>query len=194
MKNKTRLKIGIIAEDDSDVDSLQVLIKKITNKNIATKRFVGKGCGKLKRKCSAWSFQLKNRGCNLLIFIHDLDRWNLNELNTKLLESLLPSAIAKYIICIPIEEMEAWFLSDPRALRDAMNLKRIPNIKGLPESIKSPKEYLGQIIFSASNGDKIYLNTKHNVKISEHVSIDSIKNRCPSFNPLYEFIMTHCSQ
>ena len=87
--------------------------------------------------------------------------------------------------------MEAWLLSDPDAIKKSMNLRKKPCIKGLPEHINSPKEYLGQLIYSASGGEKIYLNTKHNVKIAEVISIEKAKKLCPSFVFFYEFILKH---
>lgn len=180
--------IGVIAEDDSDVESVRIFISNITGTNYGIKKFVGKGCGKLKKKCSAWATQLKQKGCFVLIFLHDLDSGNLQALRQKIEESLEPCPIATYLICIPVQELEAWFLSDPAGIKKAMNLKRIPKIKAQPENINSPKEYLEEVIYKASDGERIYVNTKHNSKLSEHVAIGEMRKRCPSFVPFHDFV------
>jgi hypothetical protein len=192
MSKKTVPIVGIIAEDYCDVDSIRVLIHRIAkNSRIGIRQFVGKGCGKIMRKCHAWSRQLKQKGCTLLILIHDLDRNTLTDLRGKIRSALNPCSINNHLICIPVQELEAWLLSDPAAIKAAMNIRKVPNVTGRPENINSPKEYLGQIIYRASNGEKIYLNTKHNEKISEELSISKAVKRCPSFVPFNNFVQEH---
>jgi hypothetical protein len=101
MNNKTRPPVGIIAEDDCDVDSIRTLIHRIKNNtNIGVRKFVGKGCGKINRKSNAWANQLKQKGCTTLILVHDLDAHDLVELNERIRTALEPSAINNYLICI----------------------------------------------------------------------------------------------
>jgi hypothetical protein len=180
---------GVIAEDHSDVDSVKILIQRITGiSKVGTKRRVGKGCGKIKRKCNAWASQMRDCGCSLLILLHDLDNRDIAELRQQIEQSLDPCPIARRLICIPVQEYEAWLLSDPSAIKDCMNLKKTPRVSGLPESIDSPKEYLGERIRTASDGERLYINTKHNVLISKGVCIDTIAKRCPSFIPFLQFV------
>jgi len=192
MTKKART-FGIIAEDKSDVDSARILIHRIANNNhIGIKNWVGEGCGRINRKCLDWSTDLKKRGCSRLILIHDLDRKDLNCLKQKIMESLNPCPIKLHLICIPIEEFEAWLLSDPEAIKTSMNLKATPNVKSPPETINSPKEHLGELIRRASGGEKIYINTDHNTRICEALSIYRTLNRCPSFVPFYNFVKAYC--
>jgi hypothetical protein len=185
-RNKT---IGVIAEDDSDVESVKVLVHRIANNpNIGIKKSVGKGCGKIKRKCFGWSGDLKRRGCSLLILIHDRDTNNLNDLKTKIHNALNPCPIRIFLICIPIQELEAWLLSDPKGIQTALHMKKPPKVKGLPETINSPKERLGELIRIASQGEIEYINTEHNPKIAEKISINLVKEKCPSFKPFYDFV------
>jgi hypothetical protein len=189
MKNKS-ICLGIIAEDDSDVECAKVLVRKIAeNVRIGIKRFVGKGCGKIKRKCNAWAVQLKNRGCSALILIHDLDKSNLDELERIIRISISPCPIKKYIICIPIQELEAWLLSDPNAITRGLRLRKVPRLPGKPEKIDSPKQYLGNIIYKTSGGEKVYLNTKHNEMIANELSIKIAYDKCPSFSRLHDFVL-----
>ena len=190
MTNRTNFKVGIIAEDNSDVDSIKILIKRITNKNNFTfKKFAGKGCGNIIKKSNTWSRILKQQGCSYLILIHDRDTNDNEILHKKINNSLEPCPIKNYIISIPIEELEAWLLSDSEAIKKVFSLNKFPKIDNKPYMIQSPKEYLDKLIYSTTKGEKIYLNTEHNQKISEVISIEKIKEKNPSFVPLYDFII-----
>ena len=190
--NKRIQRVGIIAEDDSDVDSIRVLIHRLANNNrIGIKRRVGKGCGRIKRKCHAWAKILKQSGCSLLVLVHDLDENSLEDLKGKISGALNPCPITNHLICIPIKEFEAWLLSDPSAIKNSMHLYKAPKVKGQPESINAPKERLGELIERASKGEKEYLNTRHNSKITEMLSIDLVRSKCPSFLPFYDFIQSN---
>lgn len=184
--------IGIIAEDNSDFESFKILIKRITqNENLSFKKAIGNGCGRIKRKADSYCKDLKNRGCNMIILVNDLDRNNYLELHKDLSKKMVFHPENCAFLCIPIEEIEAWFLSDPEGLKSAMNLKKKPNIKRLPEQVESPKEYLGEIVSIYSNNERLYLNTKHNPIISAKISIDLMKNKCPSFKGLHDFLKKH---
>jgi len=190
-EDKRNQRVGIIAEDDSDVDSARVLIHRIANdEKIGISKCVGKGCGRINRKCHSWSGQLKEKGCSLLILIHDLNgnSNNLHDLEIKIRQALRPCPITIHLICIPVHEFEAWLLSDSRAIKTAMKLQKAPNIKYPPETISAPKEYLGELIYRASNGEKVYMNTRHNSKIAEKMSLNLARTKCPSFRPFYHFI------
>lgn len=185
---KNNPKIGIIAEDDSDVEATKNIIRKIiVTDNIGFKRAIGKGCGKIKRKCHEWAKTLQGKGCTHLILIHDLDRNNKSELERSIRSSIDPCPIRNNIICIPIEELEAWFLADPEAIKVALNLRKRPIVKGHPESISSPKEHIDYLVKKISKNEKELLNTIHNEKISSHIDVSKLM-KCKSFVPLYEFI------
>lgn len=192
MSKKNPPVVGIIAEDDSDVDSVKLLIKKISGKdNVGSKKFVGKGCGKIKRKCNAWANQLKTKGCGVLIVVHDLDRNDEPQLRQTLIKSLAPNPFSKALISIPVEELEAWLLSDSCAIMTALNLNKQPDNIHHPETISSPKEHLERIVNKCSDDTVVYLNTKHNSKILEKIDINSILLKCPSFGDFHAFVTTH---
>ncbi|OFX70915.1 MAG: hypothetical protein A2X12_10230 [Bacteroidetes bacterium GWE2_29_8] len=189
----TKIKsIGIIAEDNSDFETSKVLISRIIKKdNIKFKKAIGNGCAKVKSKALTYSKVLKNRGCNLLILIHDLDRNNLQTLNTELDRKLKDCPIKDYFVCIPIEEIEAWLLSDPAGIKEALNLRKAPNVQGNPETIKSPKERLEKYVETYSNHEKDYNNVKDNEKIAAKICIDKVKAKCNSFKLLHDFLLSH---
>jgi hypothetical protein len=185
--SRRTIKVGVIAEEDNDVDVVHVLLKKITpRRSFCIRSFVGHGCGKLRYKGRVWASQLANRGCSVLLFIHDLDRQRLNQLRTELEEALKPCPIQPYLIVIPIEELEAWLLADANALRGSFNLKKRPKSVANPESIADPKRFLEAMIWSHSEKKKRYVNTIHNVRIAEHIDVSALR-KCSAFRPFEKF-------
>lgn len=183
--------IGIIAEDNSDFDTIKVIINKLTKKNLSYKKNIGYGCGKLKRKCKEYVNELYKRNCDLVLLFHDLDRNNYEELHNFLSNEMKDCDTDKKFICIPVEELEAWFLSDVGALKTTFKIKKDFKIKGNPETIASPKEFLQNLIYKQSNKKFIFNNVKHNSKIAENIDLSLLKKSCQSYSLLEDFIMMH---
>jgi hypothetical protein len=185
-----RVSVGIIAEDKSDVDVIDVIISKSTNAAYTPKSFVGNGCGRIRNKCREWAENLRERGCALLILVHDLDAGSLRELQRVLANALGNSPLKPAVIVIPVREIEAWLLADHNAIRAALNIhetiKKIPN----PEGLAKPKEYLRDLIYRASKKRTTYLNTVHNAKIARASQMSCFR-RCESFRPLQDFIVKY---
>lgn len=181
--------IGLIVEDNSDFISFKKLISRIIGKdNLTFKKAIGGGCGKIKRKALSYASSLSKKGCELVILAHDLDRNDLNNLRGEL-EQLMANSTAKYnFVCVPIEEIESWFLSDPEGIKNSFNLSRTPKINNNPETIPSPKEKLEECIYHCSEKSKIYLNTKHNDILAENLCLNQMKKKCKSFALLYDHI------
>jgi len=183
------IKVGVIAEDDSDVDVFKILLEKITgSKGIKVKKFVGGGCGRIKSKCLNWAHNLKIQGCSIVVLLHDLDNKDSKKLMQELTAAFSPCPIKDCVIVIPTQEIEAWLLSDEDAIFNALNLKervrKIPN----PESVFDPKQKLWEIIYIKSGKTKYYINTTHNKMIASHISITKLNARCQSYRPLENFI------
>lgn len=180
------VKIGVIAEEQNDIDVIYALTCKLTaENNFNFRKFIGHGCGKLRRKCRAWSHILVQKGCSHIVVIHDLDDDNEERLRNELEQSVDGIACTGHIILIPIYEIEAWLLSDPLALKQTFSMKRVPNIKAHPETIRYPKEHLRDIVWRYAR--KQYVNTIHNKRIAEAISIDRL-SVCHSFLPYPEFL------
>lgn len=183
-------KFGIIAEDKSDVLSTGILIRRIARNNgIGVKGRSKNGCSILLRKCKDWAINLYESGCSLLVVVHDSDGKDPKVIMKEIRNKLDSCPIVDNLIVIPIQELEAWLLSDPEAIKKALKLKKVPKVKSNTELIDSPKEYLGKAINRASENEKLYINTKHNSMISEIISINIIRKKCPSFVPFYNFIV-----
>ncbi len=184
--------IGLIVEDISDYDCLKNIIARIVNKdNITFKKAIGNGCGKLRRKAVSYSKNLTNRGCDLIILVHDLDRNDYKKLTLELNLLIKQSPAKNNFVCIPIEEIEGWFLSDPEGLKESLNLDRKPKITGNPESIASPKEKLEEYVYSCSNKSKIYLNTKHNSILAANLCLNKMREKSTSFSLLYSHLLNY---
>lgn len=190
-KKKVKIKaIGLIVEDNSDFISFKTIISRLAQKdNLTFKKAIGNGCGKMRRKATSYADLLIRKGCDLIILVHDLDRNNLKVLRNELEQLVNKSNAKNKIVCIPIEEIEGWFLSDPEGIKNIFSLDRKPKVNGKPESIKSPKEKLEDFVYSCSNKSKIYLNTKHNDLLSANLDLDLISDKCTSFKNFKEDIL-----
>jgi len=189
------LQIGVIAEEYNDVEVLDAITAKlIPASRFKIKPFVAHGCGKLKLKCQKWAQNLFSRGCTVLVVLHDLD--TIDARQEPKLRQLLESSIQKTdfrfkTVLIPIEEMEAWLLTDASVLRRVFNMRAIPKIPKNPETIRDPKEFLEGLVERHSNSE--YLNTVHNRKIAAALPLTSL-NRCRSFSRYPAFVRSAVAQ
>ena len=178
--------IGVIAEDKSDIEVVtEILAKYMARNTFSVKHFVGNGCGKVKLKCDSWYRLLFARGCEHVFLFHDLDRNDETKLRKSLEKKLPSSDCPNSLIVIPVEELEAWLLSDATAIQHVFSLPKKPKKIENCESVASPKEHLAQLVWM--NDKKRYVNTIHNKKISEQVSLENLK-RCSSFIDLEKYI------
>jgi hypothetical protein len=184
------MRIGVIAEGTSDVEVLYELTSKlIDGGTFSFKKFVGHGCGKLRRKCTAWAENLIGRGCTHLVVLHDLDGNTEDKLRTELTDFVCGVGFNGFVILIPVREIEAWLLVDPVALYSVFGMSRAPNLPSKPEAIPHPKEKLRDIIWRSCK--KYYVNKIHNKKIAAAIRVNKVKKLCRSFRPYPEFIKSH---
>lgn len=182
------MKMGIIAEDDSDVAVIRELTLTLLRPHkIGFKRFVGNGCGKLRRKCGAWASNLVQQGCSGIVVVHDLDVFNEDQLRIQLTAAVTPARARASVVLIPKREIEAWLLYDAEAIATAFRERRPPRLPGNPELLSDPKKHLRNLI--RVKYDKDYLNTLHNGLIAKHIHIPLLQ-RARSFGPHLGFART----
>jgi hypothetical protein len=141
------VKMGVIAEDDSDVAVLSAITLTLLRPySIGFRKFVGDGCGKLRRKCGAWARILVRQGCPWIAVVHDLDTGNERQLRDQLTASIAPARARVSVVLIPKREIEAWLLYDASAIASAFRERLLPPLPGNPESLQDPKKYLGDLI------------------------------------------------
>ncbi len=177
--------IGIIAEDDSDIDVFSELLAKIAKPaSFSVKKHTGDGCGKIFSKCVSWIEDLKRRGCSHFILVQDSDRSDPQALRRKLEGKIKPDQTK--LVLIPTIELEAWLLSDPDAIKAGLNLDSKPQTPAKPEESDDPKRDLKHIIKKYSNNKKFYVNTCHNKLIAKEINLEKVK-KCKSFLPFLAF-------
>jgi len=182
------MKMGIIAEDDSDVSIIKEITLSILKPHrIGFKHFIGKGHGKLQRKCTDWAKILVLKGCPWIVVVHDLDKYDEIQLRRKLTSAIAPARAQHSVVLIPKREIEAWLLYDATAIAAAFNETRRPRLPGDPESLVDPKKHLYELIWRKYK--KYYLNTVHNELIAKHIDI-SLLRRSSSFAPHPNFVNT----
>lgn len=181
--------IGVIAEAENDIEVLYEFTCKLTSEsNFSFKQFIAGGCGKLRRKCEAWSLNLIQSGCSHLVVMHDLDNHDERELRKQLQSSVSNAAFEGHLILIPIYETEAWLLSDSLALKQTFAMRRLPKVPGQPETVRDPKEHLRDIVWKSCK--KRYVNAIHNKKIAKATRISKL-SVCPSFALYPQFVAAH---
>lgn len=179
------MKMGIIAEDDSDVAVLrEITLALLKPHKIGFRKFVGDGCGKMRRKCSAWARNLTHQGCPWIVVVHDLDSADEKTLRRSLEHSVKPAGAKAAVVLIPKREIEAWLLYDGRAIASAFREVHSPRTPGNPESLLDPKKHLRDLIRKKYRKD--YLNTVHNPLIAKYIDL-SLLRRSTSFTPHIAF-------
>lgn len=193
-----KLRIGVLAEDSTDADTLAVLIRRIAAAHgaapgaIGLRARCGGGCAQLRNKAKVWMKQLVELDeCRALILLHDLDRNPQNnqlrdehELYRLLAAIPAPPGVASHI-CIPIEELEAWFFASERVLSEICRAPKPAHPS--PHTIPRPKERLLELSKGANR--KPRHSTNDNPRYAELLELDACARRCPAFHALSEFVI-----
>lgn len=178
-----RLQLGVIAEDETDGQAVRVLLQRLRGGGTKVLTRSDQGCGAIGRKGERWVNDLVRCGCSAVIIVHDLDRRALGELQQQLAKIQPPSGTALHV-CIPIEELEAWFWADANVLT---KIARQPTpAHPSPEKITSPKEALMRL--SRDGGKKPRYATSDNAALAQELDLAACAQRCPSFAALGKFV------
>lgn len=181
---------GILGEDDSDTDTLKVLIRRLANDPSLSIRPKGfNGCAEMLRKGARQLRAFANTGCTRFVISYDADRCDPTLRHREVIERIVnPSGIGfPCCVLIPVQEIEAWILADIQAVSKVLTSWNPSPLETEPERIDDPKEYLEAL--SRNNKKKpIYDHATHNAKVAKHLNLDRLRTRCPSFVPLARFI------
>jgi hypothetical protein len=182
--------IAVIAEDDTDCSTIRTIIHRVLGEDIAIKKWASKGSSTLKRKLTAKLNAMSRDGCDAFIIVHDLDRnpynGSLNDENQlrRTLEQATSSISDLKHICIPIEELEAWFWSDPNIVRHVGKGKG--KVHPNPHLIVKPKEKLMEL--SIGENRKPRYSTNMNEELAEKLDLEICAKSCSSFKSLLNFL------
>lgn len=178
---------AIFAEDQSDFNTLKKIVKRISENE--RMKIVGKGFsgGSELIKDGAKSIRALSKipGVKKFIVCHDADSFcgkkRMNELYNKVIK---PSGIdAEQILAIvPTSELESWILADINACRNVFKAMPVQNEISNPEAIRDAKEHLSRLCRERTVPK--YSNATHNAMIAEHLDLQKIYKRCPSFRDL----------
>ena len=188
------LRFGVLAEDRTDIEALDVLIRRlaaeISGQSIGIKPYASGGCARLRIRAQTEMKLMANQGCAALVLVHDLDRdpdngqLNNEDALRRSLESIeIPAGLPR-LICIPVEELEAWFWSDQKVV-DAIGRgqgKAHPS----PHRLPKPKEALVKLSIGANK--KPRYDTNDNKKLAEILDLTLCAQRCPAFGDLRAFV------
>ena len=187
----SKLRIALIAEDDTDCAAVREIIHRVLGRETATEKWASKGCSILERKLSAKLKLFARNGCNAFIIVRDLDRNPQNNaLNDeaksrkKLEESASIVNSSQTLICIPVEELEAWFWSDLDVIR--MVGKGKGQASKNPHLIAQPKEAL--IKLSRGENRRPLYSVNDNADLAKELDLKLCADRCPSFRDLLDFL------
>jgi hypothetical protein len=189
-------RVGVLAEDETDCDALRELINRILDDvgapRVGVDRDWGNGCAGLRRKARAMLRQMASKGCGAVVLVHDLDRDPANgqlrderALRAALEAIECPTGVRR-LICIPVEELEAWFWSDQELLDEVAGIKGKAKAAHQPELVKQPKEQL--IRLSRDAGKKPRYSTNENANLAKKLNLDVCAQRCRSFREFYNFV------
>lgn len=178
--------LGVIAEDKSDVAVVQQITTRLAKRSFKVKSFVGKGCGKIKKKAGAWATALVKKGCLYIVLVQDLDDNDENELRRDLTKALKPSGAKLTVVLISKRELEAWLLYDAKAIAKVFNEKTTINMPTLPEELPDPKAKLLELVWVRYK--KNYITTIHNEKVAKEIDLGLLRSKSKSFAPHLPFV------
>lgn len=180
-------RVALLAEDETDCDAVGELVRRIAsdagNPRVGVKKYWGHGCSRLRRKAEQKIKLMAADGCAAAILVHDLDRNDEDALRAELSRIEVPAGVWRHI-CIPVEELEAWFWSDPRVLQivGRGEGKEHPE----PHRIKSPKEALIRLSRGADRRPRY--TTNDNPSLAKELDLALCAKRCPAFRDLARFV------
>jgi len=193
---------AVLGEDDSDVDTLKVLIRRLAMEpNLPIKKKGYGSCGEMLNKGAKHLKLFKEEGCTRLIVCYDSDGQDKQERFNEALEKVIrPAGIPPYItgmslcgmeacccIVIPVQEIESWILADIQSVSKVFSGWRPAPIRQNPETIESPKEFLEKL--SRQGVRPRYSHAAHNKVVAEHINLGLVRNRCESFGALVDFVL-----
>lgn len=181
---------GILGEDNSDVEVIDVLIRRISGNNrIKIKEKAYDGCGDLLSKGARAIQTLHEIGISRFIICYDSDDGDpLAKYNEVVSKIIRPAGVTStFCALIPVREIEAWLLSDLDAVKKIFNSFRVGKSIVNPEGDTNPKRTLEKLLRREDN-KPCYSGSVYNPKIASHTDLKMLATKCPSSIPLFELV------
>ncbi len=188
------MKYGIVGEDDSDVLTLRELIIRFHERarlpTASFKKHGFRGCANLLSKGARYLEMFEADGCERLIVLYDADRDDPAARRQRAeLEIVKVANISiPCFVCVPVQEIEAWFLADTAAVTKVIPKCGILKEYTSPELQRDPKEQLKRICLDPKTRKSLYSPPTHNEKVARCVDLDLLLSKCSSARELANFV------
>ncbi|QKJ29070.1 DUF4276 family protein [Mucilaginibacter mali] len=177
------IKVGLVGEDPSDTSSIKNLLEKRYKKQVQfcvlTPRIKGYHLDTKKLK-DQLPIEAKDKKCNLVIFVRDLDDLasNKNKLKQRKdwFQSLNVLVDNKGVLLLNIWELEALILGDIDTFNAAY--KTSHKTKANPMFQSKPKEFLKQLTARLNK----QFHESHCPEIFKKLDIDLVEKNCSCFS------------
>ncbi len=180
---------GIVGEDESDVATLKVLVKRLAGNDSLTVKTKGYGgCAEMLRKGAAQLRLFKSLRLMRFIVCHDADGPDPEPKRRLVVERIVkPSGLRSgCCIVVPVQELEAWILADIECAARIFPSWRPAPIEN-PEGISRPKEYVERLSREGKQRPR-YSHAVHNEKMALHLNLKKVAAKCPAFRELVDFV------
>jgi hypothetical protein len=180
---------GILGDDESDVETLKVLVRRLArNEALPVKTKGYGGCAKMLHKGAKQLALFKSLECTRFIVCYDADGPDPKPKHDLVRARIVaPSGIDKGVcIVIPVQEIEAWLLADIECATKIFTSWKPTPITN-PEQIPSPKEYLEKLSRDSRQRPR-YSHAAHNEKMAKYIDLRKVSNKCSAFRVLAEFV------
>jgi hypothetical protein len=181
---------GILGEDQSDVETLKVLVRRLAgSESLPVMRKGYGGCAEMLRKGAKQLRLFRDLQCTRFIVCHDADGPDpvlKHEVVRR--KVVTPSGIDKgFCIVVPVQELEAWILADIECATKIFTSWKPSPIEN-PEHIASPKEHLEKLSRDSKQRPR-YSHATYNEKMAKYLDLDKVSRKCPSFSLLAAFVI-----
>jgi hypothetical protein len=181
---------GILGEDESNVATLKVLVRRLAgDESLPVKGKGYGGAGEMLREGARQLRLFQNlHHCVRFIVCHDADGTDPSPKRRLVTERIIkPSGIRKgCCVVVPVQELEAWILADIECAHNIFKSWTPSAIKN-PEGISSPKEYLERLSRDSKQRPR-YSHATHNEKMAKYLDLSKVREKCPAFGMLMDFV------
>lgn len=174
------VRIGVIGEGRSDCESVKAIVLSARRDTTVELRAAG-GSGNIVRRGEALIGALHIAGCASVVVVHDLDSAEEHTLRARLLSV---HCQIRRLICIPMQELEAWFWADPAIVREVGRGRGKAVVS--PHLVKDPKEKLK--LLSMGPSGKARYSVNDNPRLAQKLDHTICAQRCLAFRQLLDFV------
>jgi hypothetical protein len=180
---------AILAEDDSDVETLTVLIRRLSaNQGVPVRGRGFGGSGDL-LKHGARELGLYAKNATRFVVCHDCDREDSGERTQQIIKKIIkPSGVeGQFCALVPVKTIEAWLAADLGAIKKVLTGWEGAKPIGRPEDLDDPKRFIDRLTRKEGVRPR-YIHAIHNPRIAVHIDLQRVRECCPSFEPLHKLV------